>query len=123
MTSEEVLTRIGRVASPFIVTLLASSVEAQMVPASDPAARRLEAPQETQRVSVAQLGSATVDRPQLAAPGGWYFDLSGQGSCLSGRKNFIFGTEQGSATPSGLPTIREFSFTLDGPAGGGSRTE
>ena len=114
--------RIGLVASSFIVTLLASSVEAQMLPAADPTARRLEIQQETQGVSIAQLGSATVDRPQLAAPGGWYFDLSGQGSYLSGRKNFIFGTEQGAATPSGFPTVREFSFNLNGSGGGGSGT-
>jgi hypothetical protein len=63
-----------------------------------------------------------VDRPQLAAPGGWYFDLSGQGSYLSGRKNFIFGTEQAPATPSGFPTVREFSFNLNGSGGGGSGT-
>src|SRR5206468_8008084 len=91
-------------------------------PAADPAARRLEVQQEMQGVSIAQLGSATVDRPQAAAPGGWYFDLSGQGSYLSGRKNFIFGTEQGSATPSGFPTVREFSFNLNGSGGGGSGT-
>ncbi len=61
-----------------------------------------------------------MDKPQAAMPERWYFDLSGQGSYLSGRKNFIFGTEQGPATPSGFPTIKEFSFNLNGWGGGGS---
>lgn len=60
--------------------------------------------------------------PQTSTPTGWYFDLSGQGSYLSGRKNFIFGTEQGPATPSGFPTVKEFSFNLNGWGGGGSGT-
>ena len=111
--------RIGIMASAFLVVLLASSVEAQVPPAAGPAVR-LEATQEKPGVSVAQLGGATIDKPQAATPGGWYFDLSGQGSYLSGRKNFIFGTEQGPATASGFPTVKEFSFNLNGSGGGGS---
>ena len=52
---------------------------------------------------VAQLSGATVDKPQAAAAGGWYFDLSGEGSYLSGRKNFIFA---GSATRRALSGLR-----------------
>lgn len=111
--------RVGIFASGFLFALLASSVEAQVLPPADPAAP-LDAKQEKQGVSVAQLGGATIDKPQAAMPGGWYFDLSGQGSYLSGRKNFIFGTEQGPATASGFPTVKEFSFNLNGSGGGGS---
>ena len=77
-----------------------------MLPAADPAAHRSEVHQETQGVSVAQLVSATVERPKAAAPGRWYFDLSGQRSYLSGRKSFIFCTERprrsGSGAASGM---------------------
>jgi len=112
--------RIGVSASVALVVLFTSSVEAQTPIGTDSAVRRIEAQQETQGVAVAQLGATTVDRPQPASSSGWYFDLSGQGSYLSGRKNFIFGTEQGPVTAAGFPTVREFSFNLNGWGGGGS---
>lgn len=113
--------RGGTLASAFLVALLATSVEAQMLPATaPPAPRPLEVQRETQPSLVAQLGGATLDRPQAAIPDRWYFDLSGQGSYLSGRKSFVFGTEQGPATPAGFPTVKEFSFNLNGSGGGGS---
>jgi hypothetical protein len=118
---EEVLVRVSQVASAFMVALLTTSVEAQVrLPSDDSAQRPLEVQRETPPNLVAQLSGATVDKPQAAAAGGWYFDLSGEGSYLSGRKNFIFGTEQGSLTPSGFPTVKEFSFNLNGPGAGGS---
>lgn len=115
--------RVGRVASAFIVALLTTPVEGQVRPAGDdPAQRPIEVQQATPPSLVAQLSGATLDKPQAAAPGGWYFDLSGEGSYLSGRKNFIFGTEQGSLTAAGFPTVKEFSFNLNGWGGGGSGT-
>src|SRR5215469_12109323 len=107
-------------ASVALVVLLATSAEAQTPAATDSAAHRIEAQQQTPGISVAQLGATTVDTSQPAVSGGWYFDLSGQGSYLFGRKNFIFGTEQGPAAPAGFPTVREFSFNLNGWGGGGS---
>src|SRR5215510_15582184 len=112
--------RIGVSASVALVVLFTSSVEAQTSIGTDSAVHRIEAQQETQGVAVAQLGATIVDRSQPASSSGWYFDLSGQGSYLSGRKNFIFGTEQGPVTPAGFPTVREFSFNLNGWGGGGS---
>src|SRR5215510_14850517 len=112
--------RIGVSASVALVVLFTSSVEAQTSIGTDSAVHRIEAQQETQGVAVAQLGATIVDRSQPASSSGWYFDLSGQGSYLSGRKNFIFGTEQGPVTPAGFPTVREFSFDLNGWGGGGS---
>ncbi len=53
--------RVGILASAFLLALLASSVEAQVPPATDPAVR-LEAKPEKQGVSVAQLGGATIDK-------------------------------------------------------------
>src|SRR5215467_12168411 len=115
--------QIGVLASVALVVLVATSAEAQTSAATDSPALRIEAPQQTPGISVAQVAATTtVDRSQPASSGGWYFDLSGQGSYLSGRKNFIFGTEQGPATPSGFPTVREFSFNLNGWGGGGSGT-
>ena len=111
--------RIGLLMIALLVVLLAFPVEAQVPAASDPTIRRLEA-QQAQSEPIVQLGSPAVDKPQAPASDRWYFDLSGQGSYLSGRKNFIFGTEQGPATPSGFPTVREFSFNLNGWGGGGS---
>jgi hypothetical protein len=113
--------QIGVLASVALVVLVATSAEAQTSAATDSPALRIEAPQQTPGISVAQVAATTtVDRSQPASSGGWYFDLSGQGSYLSGRKNFIFGTEQGPATPAGFPTVREFSFNLNGWGGGGS---
>lgn len=112
--------RVGRVASAFMLALLTTSVEAQERPASDGPARPLFEVQATPPSLVAQLSGATVDKPPAVAAGGWYFDLSGEGSYFSGRKNFIFGTEQGFVTPSGFPTVRELSFNLNGWGGGGS---
>jgi hypothetical protein len=120
---EEVLLRVVRVASAFLVVMLTTSVEAQVRPASnDPVLPPAEIQRETPPSLVAQLSGAPLDKPQTAASGGWYFDLSGEGSYLSGRKNFIFGTEQGFITPAGFPTVKEFSFNLNGSGGGGSGT-
>src|SRR5215831_6262728 len=94
---EEVLMRIGILASAFLVVLLAFSAEAQVPAAINPTISNVKTQRDTQGISVAQLGAATIDKPPAAALGpgsGWYFDLSGQGSYLSGRKNFVFGTEQ-----------------------------
>src|SRR5215813_2795389 len=113
--------QIGVLASVALVILVATSAEAQTPAATDSTAPRIEAQQQTPVISVAQVGATTtVDRSQPVSSGGWYFDLSGQGSYLSGRKNFIFGTEQGPVTPSGFPTVKEFSFNLNGWGGGGS---
>jgi len=114
--------RVVHVLLSLLALLLVAPVEAQVPLATDVAASGPETRRDPQPTAVALLGSATVDRPPASTPTGWYFDLSGQGSYLSGRKNFIFGTEQGPATPSGFPTVREFSFNLNGWGGGGSGT-
>jgi len=71
--------RIGIIASAFVVTLLASSVEAQMLPAADPAARRAPASDHGQ---TAVSGMINFDCVEVT---GQLFQVCSWGLAFSGR--------------------------------------
>lgn len=71
---------------------------------------------------LAQLGSPARDTRGRAEARRWYLDLAGYGSAFTGRNDFIFGTEQGAVTPSGFPTVKEFTHDLNGAGAGATGT-